>query len=62
MEVDAKNVVTFKPGKEMEERVRQMKSIRYIDSPETIRRDDDDDDDLAPQGNGAVRKVEQPVS
>ena len=64
VEVDAKNVVTFKPGKEMEERVRQMKSIRYIDAPETIRRDDDDDDDTAVRadGNGAALKVQQTVS
>lgn len=45
VDVEAKNVVTFKPGKEMEERVRKMTSIPYLDAPELVKRDEDDDDD-----------------
>ncbi len=40
VDVDAKNVVTFKPGKEMEERVRQMKDIPYLDEDEEAALDD----------------------
>lgn len=56
VDVEAKNVVTFKPGKEMEEQVRKMTSIPYLDAPETIKRDEDDDDDdvgqIGTEGNG----------
>jgi len=31
VDVEAKNVVTFKPGKEMEEQVRRMTHIPYLD-------------------------------
>ena len=41
VDVPPKNVVTFKPGKEMEERVRQMKNV-----PE-LREDDEDEENLA---------------
>ena len=34
VEVEPKNVVTFKPGKEMEERVRNMKNVPERDHPE----------------------------
>jgi integration host factor subunit beta len=43
--VPAKNVVTFKPGKEMEELVRQMKS-------EKVRKEEASDDDM--ESNGSV--------
>ncbi len=47
VEVEAKNVVTFQPGKDMEERVRQL----AVDPTQKPRRplvdlDDDEDDDL----------------
>jgi len=45
VDVDAKNVVTFKPGKEMEERVRQMTSIPYLDNPEHAASADGEDDE-----------------
>lgn len=41
--VPAKNVVTFKPGKEMEELVRQM-------NPENLRMEDAPDDDVESNG------------
>src|SRR3954452_23226720 len=44
VDVPSKNVVTFKPGKEMEERVRQM-----TDVPELP---DDEDDDLVAEASG----------
>src|SRR6478609_1856955 len=46
VDVPPKNVVTFKPGKEMEERVRQMTNI-----PEMT--DSDDEDDLVGAAEGA---------
>src|SRR3954454_13574138 len=49
VDVPPKNVVTFKPGKEMEERVRQMGD--RIPLAEDI--DDDEDEDQAPSDNGA---------
>ncbi|MFO0876558.1 MAG: HU family DNA-binding protein [Gemmataceae bacterium] len=58
VDVPPKNVVTFKPGKEMEERVRKMKHL-----PNLAQLDDDDDDDLegsstvAPANNGADHEV-----
>src|SRR3954454_11741470 len=47
VDVPPKNVVTFKPGKEMEERVRQMGD--RIPLAEDI---DDEDEDQAPSDNG----------
>jgi nucleoid DNA-binding protein len=58
VDVPPKNVVTFKPGKEMEERVRKMKHL-----PNLAQLDDDEDDDLegsstgAPANNGAEHEV-----
>jgi len=43
VDVEAKNVVTFKPGKEMEERVRRMNSV-----PTLVEHASDDDDDETP--------------
>src|ERR1700757_2233477 len=36
VDVEPKNVVTFKPGKEMEERVRNMKVNERAGEPETV--------------------------
>src|SRR5437660_13615 len=50
VDVPPKNVVTFKPGKEMEERVRQIANVAVMD-------DEDDnvlDDHEAPEGEGRV--------
>ena len=41
VDVEPKNVVTFKPGKEMEERVRQMAPVPNM----AIAADDDEDDE-----------------
>src|SRR5204863_2193950 len=47
VDVPLKNVVTFKPGKEMEERVRQMKNVvEEVDS-------DADEEVVGAEGNGA---------
>lgn len=50
VEVAPKNVVTFKPGKEMEERVRQMTNV-----PEEEDDDDllDEEEEVASAGNGS---------
>src|SRR5438309_8503177 len=44
VDVPPKNVVTFKPGKEMEERVRKMTNVRALE--------DADDEDAYADGNG----------
>jgi nucleoid DNA-binding protein len=56
VEVPAKNVVTFKPGKEMEERVRKMVHIPSL--PPLSDEDDDDEVEATPAlvGNGADRE------
>lgn len=50
VDVEPKNVVTFKPGKEMEERVRKMENIPL---PPTTADDDDDDDEVEEAAVGA---------
>jgi nucleoid DNA-binding protein len=50
VDVPPKNVVTFKPGKEMEERVRQMQNVP--DEDET----DEMDEEMAVASDGAPRK------
>jgi nucleoid DNA-binding protein len=55
VDVEAKNVVTFKPGKEMEERVRNMTHIP--EAPATS--DDDDDDEVDSEANGAEARTEK---
>jgi integration host factor subunit beta len=69
VDVPPKNVVTFKPGKEMEERVRRMQNVPVMTDEE------DNDDELgnhieasAPEGNGQgehdaakLSKVRKPV-
>jgi len=57
VEVPPKNVVTFKPGKEMEERVRQMTNV-----PEESDEDEEEMEEVASAGNGteAGEEVKQP--
>jgi nucleoid DNA-binding protein len=43
VDVPPKNVVTFKPGKKMEERVRQMTNVPLLTSEEDSGIDDDED-------------------
>ncbi len=45
VDVEPKNVVTFKPGKEMEERVRQLNLPENTNQMATVPADDDDDED-----------------
>jgi len=54
VDVPPKYVVTFKPGKEMEERVRRLTHLP-VPGPETEM--EDDDEELAP-ANGRNRSVE----
>ena len=54
VDVEPKNVVTFKPGKEMEERVRNMKDVPDMSSEEESGlMDSNDVEDLAVSGAGA---------
>src|SRR3954469_20629949 len=46
VDVPPKNVVTFKPGKEMEERVRNLKHLPHLDAS-------DDEDELVGAADGA---------
>ena len=52
VDVPPKNVVTFKPGKEMEERVRQMTHIPVMDETE------EDEEDMLADGNGHGEPVD----
>jgi integration host factor subunit beta len=52
VEVEAKNVVTFKPGKEMEERVRQMQLVA-----KRHKEDEDEEAVEAVQADGVAGKV-----
>jgi len=52
VDVEPKNVVTFQPGKEMEERVRQMQLVaERTRKPRPA--DDDEEDELSPAGAGS---------
>src|SRR5262249_28323357 len=51
VDVPPKNVVTFKPGKEMEERVRNLKHLPHFTESE-------DEDDLVGAAEGAEAKKE----
>lgn len=51
VDVPPKCVVTFKPGKEMEERVRQMKNVPMMTE------DYEDDTDGLEEGNGTLENV-----
>ena len=53
VDVPPKNVVTFKPGKEMEERVRQMTNVPDL-------ADDEDDVVAAETTNGVDSEVNKP--
>src|SRR5437870_3963436 len=59
VDVPPKNVVTFKPGKEMEERVRQMTYIPVVEEDED---DDDLEDEVAAEENGAESDTEAKAS
>ena len=50
VDVEPKNVVTFKPGKEMEERVRQLKRVDDHKAPTLSLVPPDDDDDALADG------------
>ena len=50
VDVEPKNVVTFKPGKEMEDRVRRMTSLPH--QPARADEDDEETEDVAAEGNG----------
>jgi nucleoid DNA-binding protein len=56
VDVPPKNVVTFKPGKEMEEKVRNLRDL-----PRLVEEDGEDEDDLDETSNGAEPEP-QPVS
>src|SRR2546422_7776545 len=55
VDVEAKYVVVFKAGKEMEERVRQMTSIPYLDNPEHAASADGEDDEEEVEPVGGTR-------
>jgi nucleoid DNA-binding protein len=55
VDVPPKNVVTFKPGKEMEEKVRNLKNVPFLT-------DDEDEDESAPESNGMDLREPAPVS
>jgi nucleoid DNA-binding protein len=50
VDVEPKNVVTFQPGKEMEERVRQMQNV-----PDRPRSRPESDEELEPVESGAAQ-------
>jgi nucleoid DNA-binding protein len=54
VDVEPKNVVTFKPGKEMEERVRQLKLVDDHKAPKLslVPPDDEDDGDVGLGASG----------
>ena len=55
VEVEPKNVVTFQPGKEMEERVRQMTNVPLMSTEDDEPLDDEENEDLV-QAVGADGK------
>jgi integration host factor subunit beta len=54
VDVPPKNVVTFKPGKEMEERVRQLKNIPEMTAADEQHLDDHEESDELEQGEPAM--------
>ena len=56
--VPSKNVVTFKPGKEMEERVRQM---THLPDASLAEADEEDEEDLVNDGDNGKREDAEPV-
>jgi nucleoid DNA-binding protein len=56
VDVEAKNVVTFKPGKEMEERVRNMTHIPEVAVTDE---DEDDDEEIGAEANGSDGRPEK---
>jgi nucleoid DNA-binding protein len=58
VDVPPKNVVTFKPGKEMEEKVRNLKDLPHL--VETDGQDDEDDDhELVGENGGTAVETEK---
>lgn len=55
VDVGAKNVVTFKPGKEMEEKVRQMTFIPALDDPNYRPSRDDEDEEVVAKAGSAPK-------
>src|SRR5437879_5064896 len=60
VDVPPKNVVTFKPGKRMEERVRQMTHVPHP-SPESVSETDEEEGDLVAEGTNGQREPAEPV-
>ena len=60
VDVPPKFVVTFKPGKEMEERVRQMTHVPHP-SPESVSETDEEEADLVAEGTNGQREPAEPV-
>ncbi len=48
VDVPPKNVVTFKPGKEMEERVRQLIDVPELEDDDTLENSDTESNGVAP--------------
>lgn len=57
VDVGPKNVVTFKPGKEMEEKVRQMNFIPALDDPNYRPGREEEEDGTAVAKAGAAQKT-----
>src|SRR5947208_7448612 len=55
VDVPPKNVVTFKPGKEMEEKVRNLKNVPFLTEAE-------DEDEATPESNGMDLREPAPVT
>jgi integration host factor subunit beta len=58
VDVEAKNVVTFKPGKAMEERVRNLRDVSELTADESADMDGEEEAALA----GAAGRSRQPAS
>jgi nucleoid DNA-binding protein len=58
VDVPPKFVVTFKPGKEMEERVRQM---THLPDASLAEADEEDEEDLVNDGDNGKREDAEPV-
>ncbi len=59
VDVPPKNVVTFKPGKDMEERVRQMTNVPTLDEEEDVDEKEEETAEVAaPAGNGVGGHVD----
>jgi len=61
VDVPPKNVVTFKPGKEMEERVRRMTNVPELDDEEPDTEETPTASTSAPPGNGLDGQHAEPA-